>query len=385
MKTLYTMYALCLCALGFSQSQSNQYVLDWGTYIGPRLEVAHISTHGSTLRVKTSGLGVVGQEPENYDYFNGYSTDSNALINLDSPNNLFLTHFSASGQVLNSKYEHYHETLYSKAKNSYRLTTTTNRQRLPYSTWLPEAPFAATHREENVILSKYTPTGELAWQTYLPFTDNYERLYPSLYVSHLTGIPIYEDEEGNVYISEGAGVRGLGTPDTWLPNNTTPRGSNFFIAKLNAEGKLQWCTYSPVPFDDIHAYGGKVAVIGRSLGSHNYQIATPMSFQEDPSRTYIVLLDSNTGRRIWGTYYGDLSVQEVMVSDNGLLILGFDPNPTGSSFCATSGAIKPFSTARHDTCISSFELATGQRKWSTYLGGQWYGKNRIPPWDCLFT
>jgi hypothetical protein len=186
------------------------------------------------------------------------------------------------------------------------------------------------------------------------------------------------DSIGNVYIAGETGFSAaLYFIATAGAHQSTHAGGAYdaFVAKLNASGVVQWCTYYGGNGDEF----GKDCAVDRlgnvyltgSTGSTN-GIASAGAFQVAKSGIadmFLVKFNSS-GVRQWGTFYGGAGAEganSCVVDNSGNIFVTGSTTSTGAM--ATFGAHQ----ATHgggtlDGFLAKF-TALGVRQWCTYYGG----------------
>lgn len=177
-----------------------------------------------------------------------------------------------------------------------------------------------------------------------------------------------------VYVKEGNNIRQLPAVYT-LDGNVL----SFEIEGWNAQQELvidpvsTWATF----------YGGSGTDYGRGVCNDNSFAwhagetsggAFPVSVGASQSsfggsRDAYVVKWSNTGTRIWSTYFGGSGrdVAEDVANDNAgnVYISGY----AGNGLPTTAGAFQPSFTNREDAFVAKFN-ASGALQWATYAGGE---------------
>jgi hypothetical protein len=159
-------------------------------------------------------------------------------------------------------------------------------------------PIKAYMGMSDAFIAKLNPSGELQWNTFLGSTG----------YDFSSGIAV--DGDMNIYI--------LGVSDsTWgnPVNPQTPGSTDFFVAKLNNAGFVQWNTFlggSEADFSDEIKIdrNGNIYVEGHSRSTWG----TPISaFSEDNFGYFIALLD-NSGDLQWNTFLNSPLMKIVMIN-----------------------------------------------------------------------
>jgi len=250
------------------------------------------------------------------------------------------------------------------------------------------------------FISKYTKTGIRQYSTYYGSVGtggNESRLY-------MTGIAVNEtgffvsgwdpNSTDNTY---------YGTPGTFLPvRPPTPSGTSMslYISKFSFEGSRIWSTYLSAyssimnPVSILPAPGGAeklvrnlaaspqgVFISGVTLGTG---ITTPLSFQPSKvigSAPFIVNF-SNDGQRLWGSYLGNPSGNDVGIGENSYerrypLILKSDNS--GNIFVSgathshsdinTPNGYQPAKNRYTDCFMAKISSDGTEKLYGTYYGG----------------
>lgn len=203
------------------------------------------------------------------------------------------------------------------------------------------------------------PVPNLVWGTYVGGSGADEFLSSDLDVSD------------NIYSGgKSSSTSNISTSGAY---QTTYVGSNDgILSKFSSSGVRLWSTYyGGSGYDDIRRVKingyNEVICVANSTSSG---IATSGSHQSTHGGNYdgMVLKFSENGTRIWATYFGSSSIEDMygLVLDNHQNIyIGGKSSSTG---LATSGAYKTTNSGGEDALIVSFNNS-GALRWSTYLGG----------------
>lgn len=228
------------------------------------------------------------------------------------------------------------------------------------------------------FIAKFTAEGALLWATY--FGGESEDL--------LTNSTIDRNDD-IVLIGTTKSSTGIATLDSFQPSKVGIKDN--FVAKLNKNGILLWCTYyggedfndSSLP-DEFNAISGFACLVTNSNGEIFVATTTPSSidmategvFQEfiyNNNSTMIVKF-SETGERQWATFYG-VNVSQIyslQCDIENVYVLGTNydcPPLIGNSYFSTDGSYQPTNSSCVDVFISKFNVESGNRIWSTYYGG----------------
>jgi len=332
--------------------------LTWGTYYGPD----SIGTFMNMLAADDSGnvyiAGLTYAQVGNiasvgsYQSTSGGATDA-MMVKFDSAGHrVWGTYYGGSGG------DNATGVAYDRNGGIYLVGNTTSTDSIATpGGFLTVYPGSAAN-----FLAKFTTGGERVWATY---------------VGH-GGINLYQcvacDTVGHVYLSGvTTDVLGISTPGSYMPAHSG--GRDCFLVAFDTSGTRAWGTYYGGPGDD---FGGVCASDGSSIYLCGYTystsgIATPGAFQPsiypggDPDA--FVVKFTNTGGRVWGTYYGGNGAEVVgsMTCGNGSIYLLAN---TGSDLgIASPGAFQSARAGMNDVFLARFEPISGNRLWATYFGG----------------
>lgn len=349
-------------------SQNFPYQRDWATYFGGfNTEISSIYEDPGTHSITADGIS--GHDANNPVqptlYYNQFVTPGGHLFTPSATppyTNEFYVKLSSSGNMLLSEYPFTgkYVRFRDQSGNIYYIERAeSNSPPLPSGVWLPESV-----TDGDTILSKYDENNQLLWKTYIPGGSSYT---------------LTDDEQGNIYITGTTIWQNLGDPGTFQPaftivpdiNGTSL--ANSYLVKLNPQGQKIWATYTPSKIIYcLNAYGNDLYIAGSDdLDETSSVLATPGAFQSEKSKQFFSKIDGNTGKRIWGTYYGipqtaSGQIIGIKATSTGIYMAGITVNL--STYYATSGAYKQQSTGWLDLFLTKFD-SNGKRAWSTYLGG----------------
>lgn len=227
------------------------------------------------------------------------------------------------------------------------------------------------------FIAKFSTEGQLMWFTYYGGAGNDK-------IHNIT------TDGNNIYVAGTTTSSDMATPAAYQTSiNGTSDG---FIASFDDNGNLFWHTYfGGEKTDSIYSvthHDNNLYLYGATK-SHN-NIATTEAFQEtiamdgtdeDYTNNFIAKF-SNTGQRIWATYYGIASattslksyISGISVNESGLYIAGWDTGnvqSTDNAYFGTAGAfleIRPNAGVGTSLYLSKFSF-DGNRLWSTYFSG----------------
>ncbi|MDR2234799.1 MAG: T9SS type A sorting domain-containing protein [Chryseobacterium sp.] len=354
----------------FLFSQNFPYQRQWGTYLGgANTRISQVHEDPQTQSVSVYGYTeypIITTAPP-LDYYNQFVSPGGHPFTYSTENNfsnMFSGKLSSTGNMLLSEYPFSGKKIYFKdePENVYIISENISTSPLPSGVWLSNPV-----TDKDGILSKYDVNNNLLWRTYIPGK---------------VSSTIATDSEGNIYITGTTSWQNLGDPETFQPDFTVVPdffGSplpNSYIVKLNPQGQKIWATYTPSKeILNIHAYQDNIYISGyNDLDQTNSALATPGAFQIEKSGQFLSKINGNTGKRIWGTYYGiphtdSGSITGIKTTSSGIYLSGTTIIP--STYYATSGAYKQEATDPFDLFLVKFN-DNGQQEWGTYLGSNGY-------------
>jgi hypothetical protein len=222
----------------------------------------------------------------------------------------------------------------------------------------------------DVLLSKFTPSGQLIWST-LYGGNEWD-----------AGFSCQTDAAGNVYITGQSNSTNLSVPGGF--QQTFDGGiADAFIAKFNSSGTLLWGTYYGGSDYDLSKScdidgSGNIYIAGYS-SSDGTEIATLGSHQPTRGGLADAFLAkfSPTGSRIWSTFYGGAGSEDggygfegysCVCDASGNIYLGGVTASSEANVIATSTSHQPVYGGIQDAFLVKFNAA-GVRQWGTYVGG----------------
>lgn len=374
--------------------QTFEYNRAWGTYYGPaNSHVGHFLTSGGIFLnpLNTDHIYVPGIISLNLNlpasYYNQFITPGGKSVNLNYSYEGLVGSFQG-GNLLTSTY-----TLYSGVTKPIedRLIAFDSAGRgiyLKYSqetlpdtgtagTWFPADPvIVGGTTNYHTVLYKKDSSGTVLWKTYLPEDG------PT--------IRVIQDEVDNIYlygtteVQQGLATAGTYKPDfeVYYPPSSNILQPNAYAAKLNSNGALQWATYLPASdtWDFAYYNGNLYIAAGPDVNPSHTQLATSGAWQAVKARHSITKLDTATGNRSWGTYFGNPAssswattfINGIQVNASGIYIAGLQLDLTNSAvYFATLGAYKTQISGYSDLFLTKFTL-DGNRVWGTYFGSDAY-------------
>lgn len=224
---------------------------------------------------------------------------------------------------------------------------------------------AAGYLDSDGYIVKFNPQGIRMWGTYFGGTEN-----DKINSCHIS-------DDGFLYVTGNTTSKtGIATPNSYEPS-FIGYGSGM-IAKFTLDGIRVWGSYcNGARFATITKSEIKnnfLYIIGKT-DSHNNLISRntfnptfqPSSFFLGYDfNNYVIKLDLNTQKQIWGTYFGEI-IQDIAInSKNKVIIEGVTDLINGIS---TPNA---YSTAPQYGDAYMIKLdENGQREWGTYYGGSY--------------
>lgn len=190
----------------------------------------------------------------------------------------------------------------------------------------------------DAILAKFNSAGVLQWGTYIGGTGS----------EFLNKLAL--DAAGDLYCAgwtSSGTASAIATPGSH--QSIYGGGDDAFLVKFNAAGIRQWGTY----YGGIgHDYGGAPAIdaagnvylSGDASTSTGTSIATPCAYQPQfagGSADAFLAKFTNTGKRIWGTYYGSIYTEYSYCSfadgQGNIYLSGFTYANSGTVIASSNG------------------------------------------------
>lgn len=211
----------------------------------------------------------------------------------------------------------------------------------------------------DAFLVKFNPSGARLWATYYGGTG-----------ADFNGGNITVDFSGNIYLA------GNTTSTSAIAigghQNISGGGNDAFLVKFNSSGTRLWGTYyGGISQDGAGSVGcdasGNVFLVGSTysptgIASNGHQ--NTLGGDQD---AFLVKFNS-LGQRIWGTYYGGISIEsgwDVSVSNSGNIFL---VGQTASNSAISYLGYQNTPGGNEDLFIVNFSSA-GVRQWGSYYGG----------------
>jgi len=175
------------------------------------------------------------------------------------------------------------------------------------------------------------------------------------------------DASKNVYLSgstnSGLPLNCIATPGSYQPNYVF--NNDGFLAKFDSTGLRKWATYyGDVSGDDptcIDIDASKNILLVGNVTSGATTLSTPGSYQPNYgggfADGFMALFDS-VGTRLWGSYYGDNSNQNIFSCDisnfGDIYIAGFTATSTVNNVLASSNAHQTTHGGSWDAFLARF-------------------------------
>ncbi|MBX7225093.1 MAG: SBBP repeat-containing protein, partial [Chitinophagales bacterium] len=207
------------------------------------------------------------------------------------------------------------------------------------------------------FIVKFNPNGVRLWGTFFG-GDEKEEIHS-----------ITTDATGNVYIS-GLTETASSIATSGVHQTINGGGEDAFVAKFNASGVRQWCSfYGGTESESGNGVAvdasGNVFMTGYTQSTNGIASAAAYQTSFGGDNDVFLVKFNSSGVRLWGTYYGNINEDlgfAITVDATGSVYIGGE---TGSTIgIASPGAYqstpaKPF--------IVKFNTA-GSRQWGTYYG-----------------
>jgi hypothetical protein len=185
------------------------------------------------------------------------------------------------------------------------------------------------------------------------------------------------DTAGNIYFTGASNSPGLATTGAYQTVQDGGVFHDYIIGRLNSTGSvLNWRTYYGGPGDDAgfeiqSDHSGNIIVSGRFESTG---MATPGAYQTahgGGTHDALILKMTNTGTRLWATYYGGPGEEQAHAlaigEDNSIIIYG---HTTSTSGIATNCSYKPaYGGGSTDVFVAKLGSTGSSRLWGSYFGG----------------
>lgn len=212
------------------------------------------------------------------------------------------------------------------------------------------------------LISKFDADGVLQWCTYYGGSHGSD---------NVTGVSC--DSEGNVYVAgHSQSSAGITTEGAYQEERAGSRDA--FLVKFTEDGERLWATYyGGTGSDKAMAVSinqdNEIFLSGFTLSTNG--IASTDAYQSSNGGlqdNFIAKFDGE-GDFIWGTFYGGNSYEEIFTSTcdsmGNIYVAGYTSSTDG---IASTGAHQETMAGLKDGFVAKFS-GTGDRLWSTYLGG----------------
>jgi hypothetical protein len=198
--------------------------------------------------------------------------------------------------------------------------------------------------DADVIISKWSPSGQLIWGSYLggPGQDH--------------GRSAITDTANDIYINGSTGsASGISTPGVVRPNYSDKQ--DFLLAKMTTDGQIGWASYWGGTVEDrgrgVYVDSSNKYVYFMGYSASDTGIATPGAYQEtwtegydgqgEPFHDMVLMKMTLDGTKmVWSTYLGDPKDDRgraiTMIGDNEIYLSGSTESP---GTIATPDAFQP--------------------------------------------
>ncbi len=233
----------------------------------------------------------------------------------------------------------------------------------------------------DAFLAKFNSNGIRLWGTYYGGMNS--DLFRSCHVN--TSGDVYLT--GHTSTTTGTVIATAGSHQNLLGGMT-----DAFLVKFNNAGVRQWGTYyggtdNDVGFSTGTDQNGNVYISGYTQSANAGVISSAGSHQSNYSGNSDAFLAkfSNSGTRLWGTYYGGTSGETGMSCSSdalGNIYMGGFTSSGGGTIIATSSAHQSNFGGNTDAFLVKFNN-NGIRLWGTYYGGIDFDRGWICATDVL--
>jgi hypothetical protein len=212
-------------------------------------------------------------------------------------------------------------------------------------------------------LAKFDSTGSRLWATYYG-TDSLD----DVCTNGLT-----TDVSGNVFITGStSSITSVFSVGAWQAVNNG--GTDCYLAKFDNAGNRLWATFYggtgyDLPTGVATDLSGNVYLSGYTSSASSIASAGAfMTTYGGATDAFLAKFD-NSGNRLWGTYYGDASLdygEAVRTDISGNVYL--TGRTLSTSGIASAGAYQVTNAGGADAYLAKFDNS-GNRLWATYYGG----------------
>jgi hypothetical protein len=211
---------------------------------------------------------------------------------------------------------------------------------------------------EDGVLAKFTVNGTRVWSTY----------YGGGSDDNGCGI----DCSGNNLYMTGWTYSNTQVATPGAHQATCGGMADAFLVKFDTNGVRQWGTYYGGSNTDnsysVVAFGNDVYFTGHSSSNNNISDSAAYQPSNSGNSDSYIAKFSNTGQKIWGTYYGGTSQEngeKICAAFGDLFICG---STSSTNAISSAGAYQQSFGGNWDAFIARFDTA-GVRVWGSYFGG----------------
>lgn len=222
--------------------------------------------------------------------------------------------------------------------------------------------------EHDIYIARFTLHGTRTWGTYYGGEKN--EFATAAKFSRVDGV-------GKPYIYISGSTSSISNIASGNVHSKMLNGQDAFLSKFDDSGRLVWGTYYGgskidqaigVAIDD----SGMVYITGSTESDTG--ISTPGAHQagifrntNEKTNAFIAKF-SDSGRLIWGTYYGGEGTRGQNITCYGkyIYLVGITSSPDSIS---TPNTHQPIYQGLNDVFIAKFDLS-GTRQWGSYFGGK---------------
>jgi hypothetical protein len=354
---------------------NNVYICGWNTVVGflakfnssgSRLWSNYYSIYQSVLGVATDATGTVYITGDTYSK-TGLATTGTYQTSYGGGNDAFISNYNGSGMRLWSTYYGGSESEQGRKicldpKGNIFIAGLTGSTAGIASSGAYQTAFGGkgTNGLGDAFVAKFSGSGSFLWGTYLGGSDD----------DYAFGIAA--DSSGNAFVSgytkSTSGVASSGAFQTSYAGGY----QDGFLAKFTKNGALQWSTYYGGNSNDDCNHlavdlSGNVYIVGSTSSTSGIASTGAFSTKLTGINNAFLAKFSNSGSRLWSTYFGPYEEYGNSVSLDKYgnpYICGVTYSAVGLS---TSGAYQKSSAGYYDAFISNFDI-NGKLKMATYFG-----------------
>lgn len=175
--------------------------------------------------------------------------------------------------------------------------------------------------------------------------------------------------DGFLYLSGAAANNAgdIATPGSFLP--TDPGAGSGYLVRFDTNGVRQWGTYYPTAVQSMDVdVDNNVYFMGRTSSTTGISTTSAHQLQLAGMVDNVITKFNTQGEQVWATYYGGDSLEQVggMSWCNAGLYCSGSTNSLNN--IATPGTYQPSYAGSYDAFLVLFDTS-GQRIWGTYFGG----------------